>query len=66
MSNGDPIRDRTIYKVITINYLTEKNLSAEDQYPHDQSSLINTGAFVRDLLKARWLADSTLVASTYD
>jgi 2',3'-cyclic-nucleotide 2'-phosphodiesterase (5'-nucleotidase family) len=64
-ANGDPIDNSSVYKIISINYLTEKHLTEEDQYPHNEDTIINTFAYVRELIKARWQDQGSLDPSDY-
>ncbi len=59
------INDTNTYKIIAINYLTEKHLTSPDQYPHNKATALNTFAYVRELLKDRWQADGTLNPADY-
>jgi 2',3'-cyclic-nucleotide 2'-phosphodiesterase (5'-nucleotidase family) len=56
LDGGTAIRDQNTYKIIAINYLTEKHLKEEDQYPHNEDTALNTFAYVREVLKDVWQA----------
>lgn len=61
---GTPLANRT-YKIISINYLTEKHWAAESDYPHNENTINNTFAYVRELLRLRWLELETIRSSDY-
>lgn len=61
---GTPVASRT-YKIISINYLTEKHWAAESDYPHNENTINNTFNYVRELLRERWLEVGTIRSSDY-
>ena len=61
---GTPVASRT-YKIISINYLTEKHWAAASDYPHNENTINNTFEYVRELLRERWLEDATIRSSDY-
>lgn len=64
-TDGTTIVNSSIYKIISINYLTEKNWANSSSYPHDQSTALNTFQYVRELIRQKWLAAGTLSSSDY-
>jgi 2',3'-cyclic-nucleotide 2'-phosphodiesterase/3'-nucleotidase len=59
------ISDNATYKIISINYLTEKHLTSDSQYPHNKNTAINTFEYVRELLKDKWQSVGTLDPADY-
>jgi hypothetical protein len=62
--DGSTINNTQIYKIISINYLTEKHWVSSD-YPHNLETAINSFEYVRELIKQAWLAYGTLNAVDY-
>jgi 2',3'-cyclic-nucleotide 2'-phosphodiesterase (5'-nucleotidase family) len=62
--DGSTINNTQIYKIISINYLTEKHWVSSD-YPHNLETAINSFEYVRELIKQAWLAYGTLNAIDY-
>ena len=58
---GTAIVNNTVYKIITISYLSENTVS----YPHDVGSEFNTYAYARDLVAAKWRTAGTLNPANY-
>jgi 2',3'-cyclic-nucleotide 2'-phosphodiesterase/3'-nucleotidase len=65
LDGGAVIKDANTYKIISINYLTEKHLKEEDQYPHNEDTVLNTFAYVREVLKDVWQTAGTLDPGDY-
>ncbi|HAV19405.1 MAG TPA: hypothetical protein DCX17_00075 [Firmicutes bacterium] len=65
LDGGVAIKDSQVYKIIAINYLTEKFLSDESQYPHNPATAINTFEYVRELIKDKWQDVGTLDPADY-
>ena len=63
---GAAIKDNQTYKIIAINYLTEKHITDTDQYPHNLNTAINTFQYVRELIKAKWQSVGSLDPSSYN
>ena len=63
--NLGTIQTNRTYKIISINYLTEKHWADVSDYPHNELTINNTFEYVRELLKTRWLNEGTLRASDY-
>ena len=63
--NLTPVVNTQTYWIISINYLTEKNLDSSS-YPHDLDTVINTYQYIREQLKTRWLSEGTIRASDYN
>ncbi|MFA5236048.1 MAG: 5'-nucleotidase C-terminal domain-containing protein [Bacilli bacterium] len=65
LDGGAAIKDQSIYKIIAINYLTEKHLKEADQYPHDEDTALNTFSYVREVIKDVWQEAETLSPDDY-
>jgi hypothetical protein len=65
IENMPSIQTNRTYKIISINYLTEKHWAAESDYPHNENTILNTFEYVRELLRTRWLDEGSLTASNY-
>ena len=65
IDNMPSIQTNRTYKIISINYLTEKHWAAESDYPHNENTILNTFEYVRELLRIRWLEVGSLTASNY-
>jgi len=63
---GTAIKDSQTYKIIAINYLTEKHITSTDQYPHNLNTAVNTFQYVRELIKAKWQSVGSLNPSNYN
>ena len=63
--NGEAIQSNTIYKIITINYITEDHWRNPSRNVHDIESAVYSGMTVDQLLRLVWLESGTLNASDY-
>jgi 2',3'-cyclic-nucleotide 2'-phosphodiesterase (5'-nucleotidase family) len=63
--NGEAIQSNTLYKIITINYITEDHWRNPSRNVHDIESAVYSGMTVDQLLRLVWLEFGTLNASDY-
>jgi 2',3'-cyclic-nucleotide 2'-phosphodiesterase (5'-nucleotidase family) len=64
--NLGTIQSTQIYKIVSINFLTEKHWESNFQYMHDIASTNNTFEYIRELLKQRWQTQGTIQAADYN
>ena len=65
ISSMPSIQSSSTYYIVTINYLSEKHWENEGLYPHDEDQIINSFNYIREVLKGRWLDQSSIQASFY-
>jgi 2',3'-cyclic-nucleotide 2'-phosphodiesterase/3'-nucleotidase len=60
IENMPSIVDSQTYYVVTINYLSEQHWENPSRYPHDIENAENTFAYIREVLKERWIRDKNI------
>ena len=66
IENMPSIVDSQTYYVVTINFLSEQHWENPNRYPHDIDHTENTFAYIREVLKERWIQDKNINPALYN